>query len=871
MARSSNDNAGTRTRMIPWHTGQHGTQSVLTIGLTLGILATTVPATAQTSSSTDETVEEIVTIGTRVAGRTATETTVAIDIINEAEISKSTGLFETGELLQRLAPSFNFSRTQISDGADIFRPATLRGLGPDQVLVLVNGKRRHPRALLGLAGTVGEGAAGTDFNAIPSIAIKRIEILRDGAAAQYGSDAIAGVVNIALKDSTDEFQFNGLVGETFESDGDRLQFQANGGIPLGASGFLNLSGEYREGDPTNRAADSPQFPGQQIFRHGDADTEFLGFFANAGLALSERAELYAFSGYSESEAIGAGFYRFADQADRSVPQVFPDGFLPRDVNESTDFSLALGLRGDLTDSWTYDVSGVYGENDYDFGTTNTINASIAADFLNRNPGASDAEIAANAGPMGGFSGSQTFEQLTLNVDIAGQVDIGLNNPTYLAFGAEYRDEEYELIAGELLSFSCGLSPDNAFIPSILDPGAGVDPVTFEPIDITTGTPATCGFQAFPGFRPESAGRFDRDSFALYVDAESNLTDALLVGAAVRYEDFGDIGDEVTGKLSGRYEFSDEFAIRGAAQTGFRAPSLQQLGLQFVTTTVGASGLTETLLARTGSEFPGFFGIDTLDTETSTSFSAGFVWQPLDNFMLTIDGFLINIDDRIVLGSPLAPAQLDAVPDAQAFLVDNLISQANFFSNAIDTETVGVDIVATHNGELWGGSLGSTLALHFNDTSIERINAPAGVSPDLLFPDPSRTFIESGQPQERFNLSFDWVRDSFSSILRLNYIGETETSFFTEQGLGIPEEAPFNNERVLSPGSALLVDLEFSYRFNEHLQVSIGGNNLLDDEPDRLAPDSVIVGITRGNLQFPMRGLAYGLNGGFYYTRFSANF
>jgi len=840
-------------------------------GLALGLLVSADPAGAQTDPVADEPVEEIVTIGTRVEGRTATETTVAIDIIGAAEISTSTGLFETGELLQRLAPSFNFSRTQISDGADIFRPATLRGLGPDQVLVLLNGKRRHPRALLGLAGTVGEGAAGTDFNAIPSIAIKRIEILRDGAAAQYGSDAIAGVINIALKDSVDELSINGLIGETFDNDGDRIQLQANGGIPLGSSGFLNLSGEYREGDPTNRAAVSPQFPGQQIFRHGDADTEFLGFFANAGLELGPRAELYSFSGYSDSEAIGAGFYRFADQADRSVPQVFPDGFLPRDINESTDFSLALGLRGDLSESWTYDVSGVYGENNYDFGAANTINASIAADFRNRNPGATDAEIAANAGPMGGFSGSQNFEQLTFNLDVAGQVDLGMSNPVYLAFGAEYRDEEYELISGELLSFSCGLSPDNAFIPSILDPGAGVDPVTFEPVDITTGTPATCGFQAFPGFRPESAGRFGRDSFAVYVDAETDLTDRFLIGVAGRFEDFGEVGDEVTGKLSGRYEFSDQFAIRGAAQTGFRAPSLQQLSLQFVTTTVGASGLTETLLARTGTAFPGFFGIETLDIETSTSLSAGLVWEPLDNFILTVDGFLINIDDRIVLGNPLSPAQLDAVPEAQAFLVDNLISQANFFSNAIDTETAGVDIVADYSTDLWSGTLATTLAIHFNETSIESINAPEGVDPELLFPDPSRTFIESGQPQTRVNLSFDWERDVFSSILRLNYIGETETSFFTEQGLGIPEAAPFNNERVLKPGSALLVDLELGYRLNEHLKISVGGNNLLDEKPDKLAPDSVIVGITRGNLQFPMRGLAYGLNGGFYYARFSASF
>lgn len=834
-------------------------------------LSVSPPLRAQTEAPADNPIEEVITIGTRVKGRTVTETTVAVDIIDSEQISRNTGLFETGELLQRLAPSFNFSRTQISDGADIFRPATLRGLGPDQVLVLVNGKRRHTRALLGLSGTVGEGAAGTDLNAIPSSAIRRIEILRDGAAAQYGSDAIAGVINVELKNSVNELSINGLVGQTYDNDGDRQQIQVNGGLPLSERGFINLSGEFRSGDPTNRAAESPQFPGRKIFRHGDADTEYFGFFANSGLELSEDLQLYAFAGYSDSEAIGAGFYRFANQADRAVPQVFPDGFLPRDINTSTDISFAGGLRGNLTGPWTFDVSAVYGENDYDFGATNTINASIAADFRNRNPGASDAEIAANAGPRGGFSGSQALEQVTVNADIGGEIGTAWGAPLYLSFGSEYRDEQYQLTPGELLSYSCGLSAENAFIPSILEPGAGVDPVTFEPIDITTGTPATCGFQAFPGFRPESAGKFSRDSFAAYVDLETNLTDAFLVGLAGRYEEYGDIGDKFTGKASARYEFSDRFAFRGAVQNGFRAPSLQQLSLQFVTTTVGAGGLTETLLARTGSEFPGFFGIDTLDIETSTGLSAGFVWQPLERATLTVDAFLINIDERIVLGSPLAPAQLDAVPVAQQFLLDNRISQANFFSNAADTETKGIDIVANHDADFAGGLLTSTLAINLNKTTIGKINAPAGVDGDILFPDPSRKFIERGQPRTRANLSFNWQKERFNSALRLNYFGDTETSFFTEQGLGIPEFEPFNNEKVLKPGSAVLVDLELGYRITEQIEFSVGGNNLLDEKPDKLAPDSVIVGITQGNLQFPMRGLAYGLNGGFYYARVSASF
>ncbi|MFU8877322.1 MAG: TonB-dependent receptor plug domain-containing protein [Wenzhouxiangellaceae bacterium] len=817
----------------------------------------TLPAAAQQESEPDEVdrpEDAVVSIGTRVQGRTATETTVAIDVIGQEDLSRPTGLFETGEMLQRLAPSFNFSRTAISDGSDIFRPATLRGLGPDQVLVLINGKRRHNRALLGLSGTVGQGSAGVDFNAIPSMALKQVEILRDGAAAQYGSDAIAGVVNLQLRDSVDEFTISSMVGQTFDSDGERFQVQANGGFAIGNGGFVNLTGEYRVGDPTNRAAESPQFPGEKVFQHGDADTDFFGFFGNSALPLSETVELYAFGGYSESEATGAGFFRFVDQADRSVPQVFPEGFLPRDTNKATDSSIALGVRGGLAGDWAFDLSGVYGKNEYEFGAENTVNASIAADFFNRNPGATDAEVAANSGPREGFSGGQDFEQLTFNLDFSGPVDVGLNNPLFVAFGAEYRDETFKLTPGQFESFACGLD-DDAAVPSIVDPNVI----------------ATCGFQAFPGFRPENAVDASRDSFALYVDLESNLTPRLLVGLAGRYEDFGSIGDELTGKLSGRYQIVDDLAFRGAVQTGFRAPSLQQLSVQNITTTAGPDGLTEILQARTGSEFPSLLGIEGLEIETSESFSAGFVWEPASALTITLDGYLINIDDRISLGAPVRAQDLEAFPEALQFLEDSLVGQVSFFSNAIDTRTRGVDVVINHSSNLVGGSLRSTLAFSYNKTTIRKINAPEGIDEDLIFNQSARDFIVRGQPRERVNLSFDWNRGPFNSLLRFNYLGKTRTSSFTKAGLGLPGFLPVNDDPFLSPGSALLVDLEFSYRVTRNVQLAVGANNLLDEKPDKLAEDSAIGFISRGNIQFPMRGLAYGLNGGFYYAQVRLNF
>ncbi|GER00015.1 ligand-gated channel [Iodidimonas gelatinilytica] len=729
----------------------------------IALMAST--AVAQTDDSTEavsEHIEEIVTLGTRVKGRSATDTAVPVDVINVESIRQN-GFTEFGPMLQALAPSFNFSRTQISDGSDLFRPATLRGLGPDQVLVLVNGKRRHQRSLLGLSGTVGEGATGTDFNAIPTAGIKRVEILRDGAAAQYGSDAIAGVINVELQDSVDEFFLSAQVGQTYAGDGESYQFQGNGGFSLGDSGFINFTAEYRNGEPTNRADISPFF-GDRRFQMGESDTEGYMLWYNMAAPISDSVEIYSFGGYSYNEALGAGFYRFTNNPARAIPQAFPEGFLPRDLNESEDLSAAGGFRGELAGGWSWDVSAVYGKNSYDLRVEDAPNVSIAADFFNNNPGATDAEIIANVGPTSGFSGGLEFEQATFNADIAGEINDLLPDTLYVAVGAEYRDETFRITEGELDSFSCGLSPENRFIPSIVDPN----------------TAATCGFQAFPGFRPETAGTSGRDNYAIYVDLETTFGDIWTLGAAARFEDYGDVGDKLTWKVSSRVEISEDFAVRGAIATGFRAPSLQQIGFTQVATNASAAGLTETLLAAVGTDFPGFFGIDNLGLEESDSYSAGFVWEPMDDLTVTVDAFLIQIDDRIVLGNPLRPADLDAVPDAQQFLLDRGIGQANFFSNAIDTETKGIDVVLNHTAQIAGGSLASTFAFNYNKTTVEKVTAPTGVDPAFLLPDPSEVFIERGQPRVRANANFNYEKDRWGGVLRFNYFGSTETSFFTQQ-------------------------------------------------------------------------------------------
>lgn len=834
-------------------------------------------AMAQTQAADEEDnnigeIEEIVTIGSRVAGRTRVETMVPVDVISFDQVNR-TGFSELGAALQAVAPSFNFSRTQISDESDVFRPATLRGLGPDQVLVLVNGKRRHQRSQLSLSGTVGEGATGVDFNAIPVAALKRVDILRDGAAAQYGSDAIAGVINLTLNDSVDSINLSARAGQTYEGDGESFQISANGGFSLGERGFVNLTAEYRNSDETNRADISPFF-GERVFQVGDPDADAVLLFANSGFQLSDNVELYAFGGYSQNDAIGAGFFRFPFQDARAVTPLFPDGFLPRNVMESEDISVAGGIRGDFDLAgapWTFDLSANYGKNDFTLGVRNAPNVSIASAFLQNNPGATLEEIAANAGPTESPARALEYDQLTLNADFTGEIRNLLPDSLYVAAGFQYRDEGFEQIPGPLESFSCGGSAENAFIPSLndqLDPDGSVDA-------------ATCGFQAFPGFRPETARDIGRDSYSIYLDAETNLTPWWRVGVAARLEDVSQVNEEVIWKVSSRVEASETLAFRGNISTGFRAPSLQQIGFSNVTTTASADGLAEILLAPVGSEFPSIFGIDNLDAEKSDNFSVGMVWQPLSNLTVTVDAFLIEIDNRIILGNPLRAGDLGDFPEAIQFLEDNQVGQANFFSNAVNSETRGLDIVIDHSMPVGAGSLKSTLAINLNKTDVEQIEAPEGIDPRLLFPEPSQRFVEDGQPHVRINTTFDYEQGPLGALLRLNYFGKTETTFFTAGGLGFPPPAisglGLADLDVLSPGRAVLVDLEFSYRFMENVQLAVGANNITDEKPNKVADNAALRFITEGrpgvfgNLKFPLRGTAFGMNGGFYYARLNVSF
>ena len=826
-----------------------------------------------------QTVDAIVVVGTRSIGRRALQAPVPIEVVNREQLSL-TGQSETGRVLQMLVPSFNFSSSTISDGTDALRPATLRGLGPDQTLVLVNGKRRHKSALLHVNTSVGRGTAGTDFNAIPSAAIERIEILRDGAAAQYGSDAIAGVINIVLKDDVDTGNADIYWGQTYEGDGDTWNGNANYGMKVGESGFLNLTVEWRDRYRTNRAGltGERQYdwvdvdPGRpadetleienddgtvsekpvwfdpreytferQNFRIGDADSSQKVGFYNFGLPLAVGLELYSFGGHSSGQNNSAGFYRRANQASRTVTEIYPDGFLPEINTDIGDTSLALGM------AWTHettdlniDVSVNHGLNTFDFFISNSLNASYGAS----SPTAADA---------GGFELSQT----AFNLDVAYPIDYQ-SSLINLAGGIEFRRDGYGIHAGEPLSW----------------------------INAGLGAPgATGGIQVFPGFRPDNEVDESRTNIAGYADFESYLSGqpgaGLLVGAAVRGEEYSDFGATVTGKATARYDLTKQVAVRAAGSTGFRAPSLQQLYFNNISTQfkvdaddIDADGNTDELIAlevgtfKNDSDAARALGIPELKEETAFNVSGGFVLKPLEKMWFTIDGFLIQIDDRIVLSGSFSADKVAGLAAAGA-------SSAQVFTNVAQTRTQGVDVAAGYLHAFDNESLlNLKVALAWVDTEvIGDVDAPeilVGLE-DTLFPSQERSMIEEWQPNTRINLSADYIIGDLTIGGALRYFG----SYTVQEGSG-------DDPARQTYGGKWLTDIQSNYQLNPGLSLTIGANNLFDQMPDLNeigqsrygtltdGTGHVIVD-SPGVFTYSRRSAPFGFNGGLYYAKLSYSF
>jgi iron complex outermembrane receptor protein len=781
--------------------------------------------------------EEITVTGTRVEGRSATDTPAPVDYI-DAEAIKTTGATETGKILQLLEPSFNFSSTTISDGTDIIRPATLRALGPDQVLVLVNGKRRHQQSLLNVQQTIARGSAGYDINAIPASAIDHIEVLRDAAAAQYGSDAIAGVINIILKSQTGGTDVSLEGGQHYTGDGELFATGASTGFAIGSKGFLDISAEYRDRGETNRAGpDSLRVnPPRVTQRIGDADSKDLAAWLNAAIPAGP-GELYAFGGYSNRKGNSSGFFRTSGDG-RTVPAIYPNGFLPTIITEPTDTSLAAGYRGAFANDWKYDLGVNYGDSEFKFREENTVNVSYWYEPVNP---ANPTGPRVQESPTSADTGTLELDQLSFTLDFAGKVDWGVGSgPLNVAAGAEYREEGYKIKPGDEVSYEYGRT-DNRNI-RILDQNGNI---------------AQPGTQGFPGWSPREAVDANRNTSALYVDVESQLAKRFLAGAAVRWEDYSDFGSTVNGKLSGRLDFTDRVALRATVSTGFRAPGVQQLFYSQRSTNLNAAGvLTDTLTARQNSDVTRAFGIPPLKEETSRNYSLGLVAKPQDNFRLTVDLYRINIDDRIVFSSNIGLGTSAAI---DRILNSLNVGQVLFFTNAIDTSTDGLDLVALYDWKLRGDSLLSLEgAFHFNNTDVTRRRSSSSILPPaVLFDEAQVTLVEEGQPKKHFVLSGTYFRGDWKANLRFNYFGAVAGEGFTP---GFKQ----------TWGGKWLTDLSITAPLTRGLNLTVGGLNIFDQYPDKWDPVNAF--------PFPQLGFVYGwetlpfgINGGYYFLRLDYHF
>ena len=827
----------------------------LALLLAAGSLGSFQAVAAQEQAEND--VERIIVTGTRRNDRTISESSVPIDIINIDDMA-TTGQLEVSQVLSSLIPSFNYPHAAVADGTDHARPAVLRGLAPDHTLVLVNGKRRHSSALLNLNGTVGRGSTAVDLNTIPTSAIKSIEVLRDGAAAQYGSDAIAGVINIILKDQEGgsisatygqyETQMAGVPqlksvgvdennnlaftegGDRNRSDGGTTTLAGDWGTSLGDDGFIHLSFESRNRQATNRSGYDPreQYARDENgdldereftfdrYNHkfGKADIEDLAFFYNLGWQATEHAEFYSFGSYAKRDGLSGGFYRRANDS-RNVEDVYPDGFLPHIASTVKDHAFVLGLRGDTAD-WNWDISANYGKNDFNFMVKNSINTSMGS-----------------ASPTDFDDGSLVYDQTLVNFSADKIFDFGLPNDVFVAIGVEYRHENYQIIAGEEASYLTVLDDEG-------------NPV------------AAGGAQVLSGFSPESEVDRSRHNTALFIEFDTDLTEALNISYAGRYEDYSDFGSTFNHKLAGRYEINESLAFRGAISTGFRAPSLAQSSYKSIATVFENGVPNEVGIFPVDHAAAKALGAQPLDAEESVNATLGFVFQ-LDNFNLTVDAYRITIDDRIVLSENLSGPEVEAILIGAGELNTQ---RARYFTNAIDTTTKGIDVVATYDYEFNRyGELRLSAALNVNDTEVTHLKENPSQLDSLgegytLFSDREIARFETGTPKNKYNLAASWSLDKLSATLRATRYGEVSD----------PSSDPDNNE-VLE--AKWITDLDISYQLTDELKLAVGANNLFDQYPQDTVSN---IGNTTFNQVFPYSGFsAYSIDGRFVYGRVSYSF
>ena len=820
--------------------------------------------------------EEIVVTGARGRPRTVSDSPVPIDVFGADDL-EAVSFTDTNDIIKTLVPSFNIGRQAISDGASFIRPAELRGMPTDKTLVLVNSKRRHRASLVQIGGA---GSQGPDLATIPSIALKNVEVLRDGAAAQYGSDAIAGVINLILKDSNEGFSFSVDQGGFSEGDGDQTTIAGNIGFSLGENGFVNISAEFSEQDATVRgeqyceswwcvdtdgddayraglASRNPNTgPGNVVQPWGQPNTEATRVFINAGLQLGENSELYGYANHSDSEGDGSFFYRYpgngtiedlreADGSIYSPLEKYPGGFTPRFFGEISDFSFVGGLKGETDGGLSYDFSGRHGENEISYTLSNTINPS--------------------QGPLSKESfrpGNLVNEETQFQADFSMELDSGFDN-TVLAFGASYLDEAYEVVAGEPDSYTAGpysvkdphglCNADmtaSAAGASVIAAGSTLDcSDSSDPVYQVVGV----GSNGFPGYSPQFSQRYERDSTALYADLSADVTDTLFLQGALRYEDYSDFDKELVYKLAGQLDLSDTISLRGSIGTGFRAPTPGQQGTINVSTRLPDGLPVATGLFPAGGPVAQALGASALKPELSENLSLGLVGS-IGELDFTLDFYRIQLEDRFNAISTqdvsTDPTSGDAYAnylklDAAGVAGANTIGGVFYFANAFDTETRGMDFVATYPLNWSAGTTLLTASVNFNETDFDS--------------DPS-AYLNIEDQFDFLNTDSRWrgvysarhTAGDLTLIGRLNYYGEWENS----------NRNPF---RVQTADSNIFTDIEAQYQVNENIRLSIGGRNIFDEYPDQDELSDFCCGRLYNS------GTSVTWQGAYYFGRLNVNF
>jgi len=772
------------------------------------------PAAAQDNTSGNTTtnakakqLQTVIVTGTRSSDRTVSSSLTPIDVVS-AQVLQQTGTTDLPTALARIIPSLNFPRPAAADTADTQRPAQLRGLSPDQVLVLVNGKRWHPGAILLNNGVIGRGSQPVDLNTIPLSAIDHIEVLRDGASAQYGSDAIAGVINVILKKGAKGGDVEVSGGQYSAGDGRQWLGSANFGVPInGDKGWLRLTLESGNEDHTNRAGPDNRSPAWAAlgvnFRQGDPDVHSHNVLLNAQYDITPNVEFYTFGHYGRRNSTSPAFFRYGLNSPKPnnalMASVYPDGFLPLEHADSTDQSLVAGLRGTIN-GWRWDVSGNYGGNRVAYQTRHSLNYAYLNDF--------------GSTPTVFGDGTLKATQQSFDIDIAKDLRPGwLPNPLTVAFGTEYLRQTYEIVAGDLPSWYTG----------------------------TSGKPG--GAQGFAGWQPANVVNAARHDVAEYLDFETNLTDKLGASLAVRHEDYSDFGNTTSGALSARYDFTDSFALRGSASTGFRAPALGQEYFSQISSLFYGNGALPGLpagiynrgLVPVGSRIATLLGAEPLKPEKSKNFTIGAVWNPTNALNLSLDLYQIDISNRIALSGAISTTTPAVVSYLAANGISNLdYSSVNYFTNAADTRTRGVDFVGSYLADFGNaGALTTTLSANYNQNKVTSVKPNPAVLDTLgvvgfarLSRQDIKGYLANSSPRSKLIWSEQYDIGSWGFTGTLTRYGRY-TSYVSSLASYNPAKGVV--DQTFNP--KWILDLAGNYRW-QNWTFTLGVDNALNVHPDK---------------------------------------